>query len=113
MDKYGLQNYILSLSGEQKETLYSWGFSDEVITDNGFLFNVQGFLFNGAVLIIPNVETDTFSINLKNKDGSVFAERLNLHRDALLPTIDSLVEKDCSIEKYQRLIAAKYESNIR
>jgi len=109
MDKFGLQNYILSLTGEQKETLYSWGFSNDILTENGLQFTVQGFLFNGLVVIVPNKETDTYSLRLKNTDGSIFAERNDIHCNELLSTIDSLVEKDCSLDGYQKLVTARYE----
>ena len=55
---------ILSLLNEQMEILFSWGFNNEVLMENGLQFNVQGFLFNGIVKVIFCEENSSFIIRL-------------------------------------------------
>ena len=96
----------------RKETIivFSWGFHNLQKIEDGVMFNVQGFVFTGAVMVLYDKTSDTFTVRLYKVDGTCHHETINVHSDKLVDTIDELVEKNCSDEEYKNKVYGRYSN---
>ena len=97
-----MAKYIISIFRSQAGIVMSWGFHNAVALRNGLGFRVQGFLFTGIVKVLYDEGSDTFSVRLEKRDGSLYKERQDVYFDELVDVIDGLVER-----------CPNYESRVR
>ena len=88
-----MAKYILSILRSQAGIVMSWGFHNAVALRNGLGFRVQGFLFTGIVRVLYDEGSDTFTVRLEKRDGSLYKERQDVYFDELVDVIDGLVER--------------------
>ena len=88
-----MSKYIISIFRSQANIVMSWGFHNAVALRNGLGFRVQGFLFTGIVKVLYVEGSDTFSVRLEERDGSLYKERQEVYFDELVDVIDRLVER--------------------
>lgn len=103
-----MAKYIMSILKTQLMVVWSWGFHKPIALENGLRFNVQGFKFNGIVLIEYKEGQDLFDLSfikrnkvVKSIDGVSF--------DMLVDTIDDFVEKTSD---YKERVSAEYSIKV-
>lgn len=97
-----IAKYIISILRSQAGIVLSWGFHNAVALRNGLGFLVQGFLFSGIVKVLYDEGSDTFTVRLEKRDGTLFKERQGVYFDELVDVIDGLVERCPNYEKRVR-----------
>jgi len=100
-----MAKYIISILRCQAGIVMSWGFHNAVALRNGLGFRVQGFLFTGIVRVLYDEGSDTFTVRLEKRDGSLFKERQDVYFDELVDVIDRLVER---CPDYENRVRAEY-----
>ncbi len=103
--KMEMAKYIISILRSQAGIVMSWGFHNAVALRNGLGFRVQGFLFTGIVRVLYDEGSDTFSVRLEKRDGSLYKERQEVYFDELVDVIDRLVER---CPDYEKRVRAEY-----
>lgn len=88
-----IAKYILAILRSQPNVVFSWGFHNAVALRNGIGFRVQGFLFTGIVKVLYDEGSDTFTVRLENRDGSLHKEIKDVYCDEVVRVIDSNVER--------------------
>lgn len=96
-----MAEYIISIFRTQLMVVWSWGFHDPVAIENGLLFAVQGFKFNGIVKVVYDEGADLFNVSF-NKDGEVAKTVDGVFFDCLVDVIDNTVEKTSDYEERVR-----------
>ncbi len=97
-----MAQYILNILKSQIIVLFSWGFHNPRVIENGLAFYVQGYLFTGRVEVIYDEGWDLFNVRLINPDGSVKQEETGVYIDGLVQVIDGLVERCPNYEQRVR-----------
>ena len=64
-----MAEYIYSILLSDKTVIWSWGFRNPTIIENGLKFKVSGFIFKGWVNVIYNGGSDLFDIKLITFNG--------------------------------------------
>lgn len=104
-------DYILNVIKASGCIFYSWGFHSPktVIYNNmpALQFTVDGFIHKGDVVVAYNGCADLFELYLLNK-LEVVKSMKRIYVDELVRVIDSLVEKNCSDEKYKIEVINEY-----
>ncbi len=100
-----MAQYILSILRSQAGIVMSWGFHNAVALRDGLGFHVQGFLFTGIVKVLYDEGSDTFSVRLEKRGGSLYKERREVYFDELVNVIDALVER---CPDYENRVRAEY-----
>ena len=98
-----MAEYILEILKSQLMVLFSWGPHNfkRLPEDKGLSFQVEGFKYQGNVVVMYNAGTDLFEVIL-TKTG----ERVeDVYLDNLVSVIDGLVEK---IADYRDRVVAEY-----
>ena len=98
-----MAEYILEILKSQLMVLFSWGPHNfkRLPEDKGLSFQVEGFKYQGKVIVMYNAGTDLFEVILA-KTG----ERVeDVYLDNLVSVIDGLVEK---IADYRDRVVAEY-----
>ena len=97
-----IAKYIISILRSQAGIVMSWGFHNAVALRDGLGFQVQGFLFTGIVRVLYDEGSDSFTVRLEKRDGSLYKERQDVYFDELVNVIDGLVERCPDYEKRVR-----------
>lgn len=100
-----MAQYILSILRSQAGIVMSWGFHHAIALRDGLGFRVQGFLFTGIVKVLYDEGSDTFSVRLEKRGGSLYKERREVYFDELVNVIDALVER---CPDYENRVRAEY-----
>ena len=98
-----MAEYILEILKSQLMVLFSWGPHNfkRLPEDQGLSFQVEGFKYQGKVIVMYNAGTDLFEVILA-KTG----ERVeDVYLDNLVSVIDGLVEKTAD---YRDRVVAEY-----
>lgn len=93
--------YILNILASQPNVMLSWGMSKlwPLKGDEGIIFHVEGFKFNGWVKIVYDQGADLFNISYIDNDGHTRKKQNGIYVDTLVSTIDNEVEKTSDYEK--------------
>jgi len=89
--------YLYSILLSVKTIIWSWGFRNPTIIENGLKFRVNGFIFKGWVHIIYNQGVDLFDIKLISVKGDEKKAMEGIYFDELIRVIDDNVER---VENY-------------
>ena len=96
-----MAKYIMSILKTQLMILWSWGACKYMALPNneGLIFHVQGYKFNGWVKVVYDEGADLFNVlYLTNKMKEV-KEQQGIYFDMLVETIDNSVEKCTNYEQ--------------
>ena len=99
-----MARYIMSILKTQLMIVWSWGFHQPEIIENGLRFRVSGFKFKGSVEIIYNEGHDLFDVRFI-KASKVVATGNDIYFDMLVSYIDDYVEKTSD---YSDRVSAEY-----
>ena len=88
-----MAKYILAILRSQLMIVFSWGFHNARIIENGLAFYVQGYKHNGRVEVIYDEGWDLFNVRTTNQDGSIKEQQDGIYMDGLVECIDRMVEK--------------------
>ena len=105
--------YILSIFSEQPMVVLSWGVCKfkALQGDQGIIFHVRGFKFNGWVKVVYNEGADLFNVVFQSNEGEIIQEKKGIYLDGLVNTIDEYVEKTDDynerIEEQYRVVVLK------
>ena len=92
-----MAEYILEILKSQLMVLFSWGPHNfkRLPEDQGLSFQVEGFKYQGKVIVMYNAGTDLFEVILA-KTGETVED---VYLDNLIDVIDNLVEKTSNYEQ--------------
>ena len=92
-----MAEYILEILKSQLMVLFSWGPHNfkRLPEDQGLSFHVEGFKYQGKVIVMYNAGTDLFEVILA-KTGETVED---VYLDNLIDVIDNLVEKTSNYEQ--------------
>lgn len=96
---------ILSLIENNPVKMFSWGFTDPTVIENGLLFKVRGLKHKGKVKVLYQEGKDLFQIQLFSKKNKLKDSIEDVYVDQLVQVIDQSVEK---IENYNEVVRAMY-----
>lgn len=85
--------YILAILRSQLVVMFSWGFHNAKIIENGLAFQVQGYKHTGRVEVVYDEGWDLFNVRTLNPDGTTKEQAEGIYADGLVDCIDRLVEK--------------------
>ena len=85
--------YILQILRSELMVMFSWGFHNAFVIENGLAFFVNGYLHQGRVEVIYDEGWDLFVVRTVNSDGSVKEQQEGVYADGLVAVIDGMVEK--------------------
>lgn len=88
-----MAEYIYSILMVDKIKIWSWGFHDPRIFQQGLSFLVNGFKHKGKVSIQYNEGQDLFDVYLIDKNGKTVDTINMVYFDQLIEVIDERVEK--------------------
>lgn len=100
-----MAEYIFSILLSDKIVIWSWGFRNPIVIENGLKFRVSGFLFKGWVHIIYNQGADLFDIKLITVNDVEKKSMEGIYFDELIRVIDDNVER---VENYEEVVKKKY-----
>lgn len=100
-----MARYIMSILRSQLMVVFSWGFNSPMAIENGLQFNVEGYKHKGKVRVMYNEGLDLFEVTLLNADGSVKEKANEVYFDALVETIDDMVEM---VPDYKKRVEETY-----
>ncbi len=92
-----MAEYILEILKSQLMVLFSWGPHNfkRLPEDKGLSFQVEGFKYQGKVIVMYNAGTDLFEVILAKTGEKVE----DVYLDNLISVIDNLVEKTLTYEQ--------------
>ena len=83
-----MADYIISILRTKLMIVFSWGFHSASAIENGLKFSVNGYKYQGEVVVTYNEGTDLFDVKLtatgKEIDG--------IYADNLVNVIDTQIE---------------------
>lgn len=87
--------YIMRILSCKPNVVMSWGVCKfrALQGDEGVMFHVQGFKFNGWVKCVYDLGTDLFNIFYIDNNGETQKIQKGIYFDELVDTIDREVEK--------------------
>ena len=99
--------YIMTILSAKPSVAMSWGISKfgALQGDEGCMFHVQGFKFNGWVKIVYDEGADLFNIFYIDNKGETQKIQKGIYFDELVDTIDREVEK---VENYNQKVKELY-----
>ena len=98
-----MAEYILQVLKSQLMVLFSWGPHNfkRLPEDKGLSFQVEGFKYQGKVIVMYNAGTDLFEVILAKTGEKVE----DVYLDNLVSVIDGLVEKTAD---YRNRVVVEY-----
>ena len=101
-----MAEYILEILKSQLMVLFSWGPHNfkRLPEDQGLSFHVEGFKYQGKVVVMYNAGTDLFEVIL-TKTGEKVED---VYLDCLVNVIDGLVERT---DNYKTKVEEEYRIN--
>lgn len=99
-----MAKYIMSILKTQLMIMWSWGTSNFMALPNneGLIFHVQGYKFNGWVKVVYDEGEDLFNIHYLTNKMKEVKEQQGIYFDMLVETIDNTVEKCTNYEQSVR-----------
>ena len=96
-----MTNYIISILRTKLMIVFSWGFHSASTLENGLKFNVNGYKYQGEVVITYNAGSDLFDVKLTATGEEI--ERI--YADNLVNVIDNHIEYS---ENYSEQVKSTY-----
>ena len=95
--------YIMQILSTKPNVVMSWGVCKfkALQGDEGVMFHVQGFKFNGWVKCVYDLGADLFNIFYIDNKGETQKIQKGIYFDELVDTIDREVEK---VENYNQRV---------
>ena len=99
--------YIMQILSTKPNVVMSWGVCKfkALQGDEGVMFHVQGFKFNGWVKCVYDLGADLFKIFYIDNKGETQKIQKGIYFDELVDTIDREVEK---VENYNQRVKELY-----
>ena len=99
--------YIMQILSTKPNVVMSWGVSQLRVLqgDEGVMFHVQGFKFNGWVKCVYDLGEDLFNLFYIDNEGETKKIQKGIYFDELVDTIDREVEK---VENYNQRVKELY-----
>lgn len=99
--------YIMRILSYKPNVVMSWGVCKfrALQGDEGVMFHVQGFKFNGWVKCVYDLGADLFNIFYIDNKGETQKIQKGIYFDELVDTIDNEVEK---VENYNQRVKELY-----
>ena len=99
--------YIMQILSTKPNVVMSWGVCKfkALQGDEGVMFHVQGFKFNGWVKCVYDLGADLFNIFYIDNKGETQKIQKGIYFDELVDTIDREVEK---VENYNQKVKELY-----
>ena len=99
--------YIMQILSTKPNVVMSWGVCKfkALQGDEGVMFHVQGFKFNGWVKCVYDLGADLFNIFYIDNKGETQKVQKGIYFDELVDTIDREVEK---VENYNQRVKELY-----
>ena len=99
--------YIMQILSTKPNVVMSWGVCKfkALQGDEGVMFHVQGFKFNGQVKCVYDLGADLFNIFYIDNKGETQKIQKGIYFDELVDTIDREVEK---VENYNQRVKELY-----
>lgn len=99
--------YIMQILSTKPNVVMSWGVCKfkALQGDEGVMFHVQGFKFNGWVKCVYDLGADLFNIFYIDNKGETQKIQKGIYFDELVDTIDREVEK---VENYNQRVKELY-----
>ena len=96
-----MAKYIMSILKAQLMIVWSWGTCKYMALPNneGLIFHVQGYKFNGWVKVVYDEGADLFNIHYLTNKMKEVKEQQGIYFDMLVETIDCTVEKCTNYEQ--------------
>ena len=93
--------FIMQILSSKPNVVMSWGMCKfgALQGDEGVIFHVQGFKFNGWVKIVYDLGEDLFNLFYIDNEGVTQKIQKGIYLDELVDTIDNEVEKTADYEK--------------
>lgn len=88
-----IAQYILTILRYQLMVVFSWGFHNARVIENGLAFDVQGYKHTGRVEVIYDEGWDLFNVRIINWDGTIKEQHEGIYADGLVDCVDRMVEK--------------------
>lgn len=96
-----MTNYIISILRTKLMIVFSWGFHSASTLENGLKFNVNGYKYQGEVVITYNAGSDLFDVKLT----ATGEEIEGIYADNLVNVIDNHIEYS---ENYSEQVKSTY-----
>jgi len=100
-----MAKYIYQIIRSSSIIMFSWGFSNPTIIENGLSFHVNGFIHQGIVKVIYNEGEDLFEVQLLTKENELKESIESIYFDQLVEVIDNHVEK---VANYNEAVNKEY-----
>ena len=99
-----MASYIMTILFAKPNVVLSWGVCRFRVLkgDEGIMFHVQGFKFNGWVKVVYDEGADLFNIFYIDNKGETQKIQKGIYLDELVNTIDNEVEKTSDYKKSVR-----------
>lgn len=93
--------YIMQVLSSKPNVVMSWGVCKfrALQGDEGVMFHVQGFKFNGWVKCVYDLTEDLFNLFYIDNKGETQKIQKGIYVDMLVDTIDNSVEKTSDYDK--------------
>lgn len=96
-----MANYIISILRTKLMIAFSWGFHSASPIENGLKFLVDGYKYQGEVVITYNAGSDLFDVKLT----ATGEEIEGIYADNLVNVIDNHIEYS---EQYEEQVKSTY-----
>ena len=96
---------ILNEIEDNAVKMFSWGFSDPTVIENGLLFKTRGLIHKGSVIVTCNKNNGLFDIQIIGKKNMVKYSIEDVSLDQLVKVLDLQIER---VENYGEVIAKMY-----
>ena len=99
-----MAEYILQILSSQLMVMFSWGPHNfkRLPGDQGLSFQVEGFKYQGKVIVMYNAGTDLFEVILAKTGEKVE----DVYLDCLVNVIDGLIERT---DNYKDRVETEYQ----
>lgn len=97
MNKQETYRYIVNILSSEPDIFFSWGVTDfepiEYQNMNGVTFMTDGFIHNGRVNIVFNMDGDYFEVFIIDENEKIVNHVRDVYFDDLVDVVDRLVER--------------------
>ena len=97
-----MAEYIMLILKSRLSILFSWGPKGFTAIQDGLIFHVQGYKFNGWVKVVYDEGADLFNVHYLTNKMKEVKEQQGIYFDMLVETIDNTVDKCANYEQKVR-----------
>lgn len=106
-----MAEYIIVIMKSRWQIMCSWGCRSFIALNEGLMWHVQGYLFNGWVKVLYNYGTDAFDVFFLTNKKELVKKVEEVYLDNLVDVIDYNVEKDGSFD-YNQKVKEQYSFKV-